>query len=63
MKNLSECRVLIVDAAKVNIDIPVEGLTDYKLSIALNGETALQIAARTPPDLVAPQRRIAELGG
>ena len=25
---------------------------DHKLSLALNGETALQVAARTPPDLV-----------
>jgi sigma-B regulation protein RsbU (phosphoserine phosphatase) len=53
MKNLSDCRVLIVDDAKANLDILVEGLkADHKLSLALNGETALQIAARTPPDLV-----------
>lgn len=53
MKKLSDCRVLLVDDAKANLDILVEGLkADYKLSLALNGETALQIAARTPPDLV-----------
>jgi phosphoserine phosphatase RsbU/P len=53
MKNLSDCRVLLVDDAKVNLDILVEGLkSDHKLSLALNGETALQIASRTPPDLV-----------
>jgi sigma-B regulation protein RsbU (phosphoserine phosphatase) len=53
MKKLSDCRVLLVDDAKVNLDILVEGLkSDHKLSLALNGETALQIAARTPPDLV-----------
>jgi len=53
MKNLSECRVLIVDDAKANLDILVEGLkADHKLSLALNGEKALEIAARTPPDLV-----------
>src|SRR5215471_9312043 len=53
MKKLSDCRVLLVDDAKANIDILVEGLkADYKLSIALNGEMALQAAARTPPDLV-----------
>jgi len=53
MKKLSDCRVLLVDDAKANLDILVEGLkTDHKLSLALNGETALQIAARTPPDLV-----------
>jgi CheY-like chemotaxis protein len=42
-----------VDDAKANLDILVEGLKpDHKLSLALNGEMALQIAARTPPDLV-----------
>ena len=53
MKDLSDCRVLLVDDAKANLDILVEGLkADHKLSLALNGEMALQIAARTPPDLV-----------
>src|SRR5262245_38850057 len=53
MKNLADCRVLLVDDAKANLDILVEGLkSDHKLSLALNGEMALQIAARTPPDLV-----------
>ena len=53
MKKLSDCRVLLVDDAKANLDILVEGLKpDHKLSLALNGEMALQIAARTPPDLV-----------
>jgi len=42
-----------VDDAKANLDILVEGLKpDHKLSLALTGEMALQIAARTPPDLV-----------
>src|SRR5262245_61987960 len=53
MKKLSDCRVLLVDDAKANLDILVEGLRgDHKLSLALDGETALQVAARTPPDLV-----------
>jgi sigma-B regulation protein RsbU (phosphoserine phosphatase) len=53
MKQLSDCRVLLVDDAKANLDILVEGLkSDHKLSLALNGESALQIAGRTPPDLV-----------
>jgi sigma-B regulation protein RsbU (phosphoserine phosphatase) len=42
-----------VDDAKANLDILVEGLkADHKLSLALNGEQALQNAARNPPDLV-----------
>ena len=53
MKTLSDCRVLIVDDAKANLDILVEGLkADHKLSVAMNGATALEVAARTPPDLV-----------
>jgi len=53
MKKLSDCRVLLVDDAKANLDILVEGLkSDHKLSLALNGETALQIAAKMLPDLV-----------
>ena len=53
MKKLSDCRVLLVDDAKANLDILVEGLkADHQLSLALNGEMALHIAGRTPPDLV-----------
>lgn len=53
MKSLSECRVLLVDDAKTNLDILVEGLkSDHKLSLALNGQMALEAARRTPPDLV-----------
>lgn len=53
MKKLSDCRILIVDDAKANLDILVEGLkADHKLSLAMNGEMALQAAVRTPPDLV-----------
>jgi sigma-B regulation protein RsbU (phosphoserine phosphatase) len=53
MKSLSDCRVLLVDDAKANLDILVEGLKgDHRLSVAMTGETALQLAARTPPDLV-----------
>jgi CheY-like chemotaxis protein len=53
MKNLSDCRVLLVDDAKTNLDILVEALKfEHKLSLALNGETALETAARTRLDLV-----------
>jgi DNA-binding response OmpR family regulator len=53
MKDLSECRVLLVDDAKANLDILVEGLkADHKLSLAMNGEMALKIAEKHTPDLV-----------
>ena len=53
MKELSDCRVLIVDDVKANVDILVEALRgEYKLSVALGGQQALDAVARTPPDLV-----------
>ena len=53
MKELSDCRVLIVDDVKANVDILVKSLgADYKLSVALGGEQALEAVRRSPPDLV-----------
>jgi phosphoserine phosphatase RsbU/P len=51
--DLSDCRVLIVDDVKANIDVLVEALRDdYKLSVALSGENALKSIEKNPPDLV-----------
>src|SRR5438034_5770728 len=64
MKKLSDCRVLLVDDAKANLDILVEGLkSDHKLSLALNGPMALQIAKRMPPDLVLLDIVMPEMDG
>jgi sigma-B regulation protein RsbU (phosphoserine phosphatase) len=53
MKDLSECRVLIVDDVRSNVDVLVEALrSECKLSVALNGEAALNSIAKNPPDLV-----------
>ncbi|HVQ32157.1 MAG TPA: SpoIIE family protein phosphatase [Vicinamibacteria bacterium] len=53
MKALTDCRLLLVDDAKANLDILVEGLKgDYKLTLALSGEMALKLAQHMPPDLV-----------
>jgi DNA-binding response OmpR family regulator len=53
MRKLSECRLLLVDDARANLDILIANLkSDYLLSIAPSGQIALQVAARTPPDLV-----------
>jgi len=53
MKSLDDCRILLVDDSKTNIEILVAGLkSDYKLSVALNGENALQLASRVSPDLI-----------
>jgi serine phosphatase RsbU (regulator of sigma subunit) len=53
VKELSDCRVLIVDDVKANVDVLVEALRgEYKLSVALDGEKALEAALKSPPDLV-----------
>jgi sigma-B regulation protein RsbU (phosphoserine phosphatase) len=53
VKDLSESRVLIVDDAKLNIDILVQALRDeYKLSVALDGAAALCSIEKSTPDLV-----------
>jgi len=53
VKNLSDSRVLIVDDVKDNIDVLVNALRDeYKLSVALDGESALRSAEKQSPDLV-----------
>ena len=53
MKELSDCRVLIVDDVKANVDVLVHALRDdYKLSVALGGEQAMEALSRNPPDLV-----------
>ncbi len=53
MKDLSECRVLIVDDVKANVDVLVQALRDdHKLSVALDGEAALRSMEKYLPDLV-----------
>jgi phosphoserine phosphatase RsbU/P len=53
VKDLSDCRVLIVDDVKANVDILVHALSgEYKLSVALGGQQALDAVGRNPPDLV-----------
>ncbi len=53
MKRLNDCRILLVDDTKANIDLLVEALQgEYKLSVALNGEAALKAVEKRPPDLL-----------
>jgi sigma-B regulation protein RsbU (phosphoserine phosphatase) len=53
MRDLSESRILIVDDVKANVDILVQALRDdYKLSVALDGTSALRAVEKHPPDLV-----------
>jgi putative two-component system response regulator len=53
MTNPADHRILIVDDVKANVDLLVEVLrSDYKLSVAMNGESALAVARKTRPDLI-----------
>ena len=53
MKELADCRVLIVDDVKANVDVLVQALSgEYKLSVALGGQQAMDAVQRSPPDLV-----------
>ena len=53
MPNLTECKVLVVDDTESNIDILVDALgSDYEVSVAMDGESALQDIAEEIPDLI-----------
>jgi len=53
MEKNDQQRILIIDDSKENIDILVGTLTNYKKSVALNGEKGLEIAMTdNPPDLI-----------
>ncbi len=53
MAELSQMRVLVVDDVETNVDILVETLgNDYRVSVAMDGESALEIIEEDPPDII-----------
>ncbi|MCB2189653.1 MAG: two-component system response regulator [Deltaproteobacteria bacterium] len=53
LKQLAECNVLVVDDTEANLDILVEALGDiYDVSVAIDGESALEAVAENPPDII-----------
>lgn len=53
MEEISECTILIVDDTEENLDILVEALSDdYGISVAMDGETALEILKEEVPDII-----------
>lgn len=53
METLSQCTILLVDDTEENIDVLVEILGDYyELAVAMDGESALEIAKEDLPDLI-----------
>jgi sigma-B regulation protein RsbU (phosphoserine phosphatase) len=53
MYELSKCTVLVVDDTEANIDILVESLdSEYEVSVAMDGQSALETIDADPPDLI-----------
>lgn len=53
MKTLEDCTVLVVDDTEINVDILVDALgVNYKVSVAMDGPTALRVVSENPPDLI-----------
>lgn len=53
MNDLPKPTVLVVDDTETNVDILVEALSnEYEVSVAIDGESALDIIESEPPDLV-----------
>jgi putative two-component system response regulator len=56
--------VMVVDDTEANIDILVEILdADYDISVAMDGETALETAGEDPPDLILLDIMMPEMDG
>ncbi len=52
-KGLLDCTVMLVDDTRANIDVLVEALgEDHQVTVAMDGETALQHATESSPDLI-----------
>lgn len=64
MKKLSECTVLLVDDTEENLDILVETLADdYEVSVAMDGETALESVEEEVPDIILLDIMMPEMNG
>lgn len=64
MKTISDCTVMVVDDAEVNVDILVNVLgDDYDVTVAMDGMTALEDIEANPPDLVLLDVMMPEMDG
>lgn len=53
MKHLTDCKILLVDDTKYNIEILVNALSnECQISVALNGQKAIELVDLNPPDLI-----------
>ncbi len=64
MYELSKCTVLIVDDTEANIDILVAALdSEYEVSVAMDGESALEAVDSEPPDIILLDIMMPEMDG
>ncbi|GAB6094849.1 two-component system response regulator [Desulfatiferula olefinivorans] len=64
MRDLSTCRVLLVDDTKTNIDILVQTLKDdFRLGVALSGKKAVDYVAANHVDLILLDVLMPEMDG
>lgn len=64
MDDLKNCRILIVDDTKTNIDVLIQALRNsYKLGVALNGAKAIEYARTNLPDLILLDIVMPEMDG
>ncbi len=64
MKQLSECRILIVDDNKVNVEILAKTLKNqYKTGSALTGQKAVEYTSNHPVDLILLDIMMPEMDG
>lgn len=45
-------RILVVDDNPQNLDVLIKGLESYRISVAVDGEEALELAEKTEPDII-----------
>lgn len=64
MKELSDCTVLVVDDTEANVDILVDALGEtYDVSVAMDGQAALEAVEEEPPDLILLDIMMPEMDG
>ncbi len=64
MREISDCHVMVVDDTEANVDILVETLgDDYEVSVAMDGQSALEYVDSDPPDLILLDIMMPEMDG